>query len=74
MENLHQEYRDNLEYMPEGLPGDSGPFFQVKYKWDVPREQLIPNFEAVEATRKHTLRKLEKDPAWHMEYERQLLT
>ena len=63
-----------MVYKPDGLPGDSGPFFQTTYQWDVPRETLLPNFPAVEATRKRTLKKLEKDPEWHSMYDQQLQT
>ena len=31
MEELHEEYRDNLKYIPEGLLGDFGPYFQARY-------------------------------------------
>ena len=74
MERMYRDCQNNLVYKPDGLPGDPGPFFQTKYQWDVPRTDLIPNFPAVEATRKRTLKKLEKDPEWHAMYESQLLT
>ena len=31
MEELHEEYRDNLKYIPEGLLRDFGPYFQARY-------------------------------------------
>ena len=74
MEKLYRECKENLVYKPEGLPGDSGPFFQTTYQWDVPRENLVPNFPAVEAIRKRTLKKLEKDAEWHTMYDQQLQT
>ena len=74
MEKLHRKCQENLVYKPDGLPGDPGPFFQTTYQWDVPREDLVPNFPAVEATRKRTLKTLEKDPEWHAMYEQQLKT
>ena len=63
-----------MVYKQDGLPGDPGPFFQTTYQWDVLRETLIPNFPAVEATRKITLKKLERDPEWHAMYDQQLQT
>ena len=51
-----------MVYKPDGLPGDPGSFFQITYQWDVLREDLLPNFPAVDAIRKRTLKKLEKDP------------
>ena len=51
-EKLYRECKENLVYKPDGLPGDPGPFFQTTYQWDVPRENLVPNFPAVEATRR----------------------
>ena len=74
MEKLYRECKENLVYKPDGLPGDPGPFFQTTYQWDIPREDLVPNFPAVEATRKRTLKKLEKDPEWHTMYDQQLQT
>ena len=73
-EKLYRECQKNLVYKPDGLPGDPGPFFQTTYQWDTPREDLVPNFPAVEATRKRTLKKLEKDPTWHDMYDQQLQT
>ena len=75
MEKLYREWQKNLVYKPDGLPGDHGDpglFFQTKYQWDVPREDLVPNFPAVDATRKRTLKKFEKDPEWHTMYNEQL--
>ena len=74
MEKLYREFDENLEYKPEGLPGDPGPFFQTTYRWDIPREELLPNLPAVEATMKRTLRKLEKDPECYSIYDQQLQT
>ena len=74
MEKLYRQCQDNLVYKPEGNPGDPGPFFETTYQWDVPREELIPNYQAVEATMKRTLKKLEKDPVWQDTYDQQLQT
>ena len=74
MEKLYRDCQENLVYKPDGLPGDPGPFFQTTYQWEVPREDLVPNFPAVEATRKRTLKKLERDPEWHSMYDQQLQT
>ena len=32
MEKLYKEFDENLEFKPEGLPGDPGPFFQTTYR------------------------------------------
>ena len=69
IEKLYRECKENLVYKPDGLSGDPGPFFQTTYQWEVPREDLVPNFPAVEATRKRTLKKLERDPEWHSMYD-----
>ena len=74
MERLYRKCKENLVYKPDGLPGDPGPFFQTTYQWDIPRETLVPNFQAVDATRKRTLKKLERDPDWHAMYDQQLQT
>ena len=74
MEKLYRKCKENLVFKLDGLPRDPGPFFQTTYQWDFPREDLVPNFPAVEATRKRTLKKLEKDPEWNCMYDQQLQT
>ena len=74
MEKMSRKFRENLTYKPDGVGEDVGPFFETKYEWDIPKEDLVPNFAAVEATRLRTVKRLEKDPAWHDMYELQLRT
>ena len=72
MEKAYKEFKDNLVYMPDGLPGDAGPFFQTTYKWDTPKEELVPNYPAVKATYHRTKKRLQKDPTFEPVYEKQL--
>ena len=72
MEKAYQEFKENLVYLPEGLPNDPGPFFQTSYKWDTPKENLVPNYAAVKATYHRTKKRLQKDPAFEEIYDRQL--
>jgi hypothetical protein len=70
MEKAYKEFKENLEYMPDGLPGDDGPFFQTTYNWDIPKEQLIPNYPAVKATFHRTKKQLQKNPAFEHVYDK----
>ena len=72
METAYEEFKTNLVYLPEGLPGDEGPFFQTTYKWDIPKEQLVPNYPAVKATFHRTKKQLQKDPSFEPVYDKQL--
>ena len=72
MEKAYQEFKENLVYLPEGLPNDPGPFFLTSYKWDTPKEKLVPNYAAVKATYHRTKKRLQKDPAFEEIYDRQL--
>ena len=72
MERAYAEFKENLLYLPDGLPGDPGPFFQTSYKWDIPREQLPPNYAAVKATFHRTKKRLQADPGFEETYDKQL--
>ena len=71
MERAYAEFKENLLYLPDGLPGDPGPFFQTSYKWDIPREQLPPNYAAVKATFHRTKKRLQADPGFEETYDKQ---
>ena len=47
VEKEHGDFKENLFCLPDGLPNDPDPFFQTSYKWDVPKEHLVPNFAVV---------------------------
>ena len=73
MEKDYAEFKKNLLYLPEGLPNDPGPFFQTSYKWDIPRENLVPNYAAVKATFHRTKKRLLRDPEFEDIYDKQLI-
>ena len=56
----------------EGTEDDPGPYWRTKYPWNIPKEDLIDNYQAVLGVMNATAKKLDKDPEWRKIYEDQL--
>ena len=51
---------------------DPGPYWRTSYPWNIPKEDLIDNYQAVLGVMNSTTKKLNKDPEWRCIYEKQL--
>ena len=71
-EREYQKFRKNMFLDTQGTPEDPGPYWRTKYPWNIPKEELINNYEAVLGVMNSTVRKLDKDPSWRVIYEEQL--
>ena len=72
-EKEYNKFLENMFLDVDGTFDDPGPYWRTKYPWNIPKEELIDNYEAVLGVMNVTTKKLNKDPEWRRTYEQQLL-